>query len=126
MNFVIVCKASELLEKLKELANPEIKLVLKWELLSINSILILSKRKENVNMDLQDRYNELDEIVMRLDSLIDEITDKDYIEMLQDIMYRAKEELNELEPKLAEQYESEERELEREYWREAIWLHLKI
>ena len=71
-------------------------------------------------MDLQDRYNELDEIVMRLDSLIDDITDKDYIEMLQDTMYRAKEELDELEPKLTEQYESEERELENQYWREVI------
>ena len=71
-------------------------------------------------MDLQDRYDELDEIVMRLDSLIDDITDKDFIEELRDTMYRAKEELDELEPKLAEQYESEERELEMEYRRAVI------
>ena len=69
-------------------------------------------------MDLEDRYNELDDIVSTIDTLINNLTGcKEYIEELQDTMYRAKEELDELEPKLAEQYEREEKELENEYIR---------
>lgn len=71
-------------------------------------------------MDLQDRYNELDEIVCRLDSLINDITDKDYIEELQDTLYKAKNELDELEPKIAEQYANEEQELQAEYIRSVM------
>ena len=69
-------------------------------------------------MDLQDKYDDLDEIVSTINTLINNLTGcKEYIEELQDTMYKAQEELDEIEPKLAEQYEREERELENEYIR---------
>lgn len=58
-------------------------------------------------MELQDRYDELEKIIMTLDSLIDDVTDSDYKEDLKDIKYKAQDELDELEPKLHEEYDKE-------------------
>ena len=71
-------------------------------------------------MDLQERYDELDNIIQTLDTLIEDITDKYYIDQLRETMYEAQNELNEIEPKLQEQYNREERELENEYWRSVV------
>ena len=49
--------------------------------------------------DLQERYDELDNIEITLRVLIDEITDEKYKEIFQELMYDA-----------------EDREREREYW----------
>lgn len=71
-------------------------------------------------MDLQDRYDELDNIENSIRLLIDEITDRDYIEQLQEIMYQAQKEKEEIEPRLQEEYNKEEREMKYLYERSAI------
>lgn len=71
-------------------------------------------------MDLQERYDELDNIDRSLDVLIDDITDKYFIDALNEIRYEAQNEMKEIEPKLQEQYDREEQELENEYWRSVI------
>ena len=40
-------------------------------------------------MDLQERFDELDNIVRTLDSLINDIKDKEYIDMLNEIKFEA-------------------------------------
>lgn len=72
-------------------------------------------------MDLQDRYDELDNIITTLDSLIDEITDRDYIEQLREIKWQAESELEEVSKDLREEYDREEQEMEYEYERLKIW-----
>ena len=67
-------------------------------------------------MDLQERYDELDTIIRRLDNLIDDITDRDYIAQLQETKYQAEDELKEVQALLQEQYDREEREQENQYW----------
>ncbi len=71
-------------------------------------------------MDYQDRYDELDNIVRSIDILIDEITDKDYIERLNEIKYEAQNEKDEISEKLEEEKEREERQQECDYLKEAI------
>lgn len=71
-------------------------------------------------MNLQDRYDELDLIIREIDYILDEITDKNYKEQLELIKFDAQDELEELEPKLQEMYEKEEKQQGSEYWREAI------
>ena len=68
-------------------------------------------------MDLQDRYDELDNIITSLDSLIDEITDRDYIDQLREIKWQAENELEEVSKGLREEYDREEREMEYQYER---------
>ncbi len=62
-------------------------------------------------MDLQRKYDELDNIVSSIDLLIDEITDKNYIDTLNEIKYQAQDELAEVWEKLQKQYEKEEEEM---------------
>ena len=71
-------------------------------------------------MDLQDRYDELDNIESKLRNLIDETSDISYIEPLRELMYQAQNEKSEVGERLQKQYEREEAEQERMYWREAI------
>lgn len=72
-------------------------------------------------MHLQDLYDELDNIVRTLDELIGDIKYcKDYSDELKDTLYRAMNDLEEIEPRLQEQYDREEQELENQYWKEAI------
>lgn len=59
-------------------------------------------------MNLQDRFDELDNIENTLRILIDEITDKNYKKQFQEIMNEAQTEKEELEPQLQEEYEQEE------------------
>lgn len=67
-------------------------------------------------MSLQEIFDELDNIVRTLDVLIDEITDKYYIDVLQDTKWEAENELEEVARKLDQEDKQEEREQEREYW----------
>lgn len=71
-------------------------------------------------MDDQDKYDELDNIVITLDELIDEISDKEYIELLREIKHQAENELTEVEERLKEIREKEYKEMEREYERSVL------
>ena len=56
-------------------------------------------------MEKQDRYDELDNIVSTLNVLVNDITDKYYIDMLNDLKYQAQKEMEDLEKELeVEQY----------------------
>lgn len=66
-------------------------------------------------MDLQDRYDELDNIENAIRSLIDEIVDRNYIEQLQEIMFQVQNEKEKIEPKLQEIYDKEEQEMNYQY-----------
>lgn len=71
-------------------------------------------------MDLQDRFDELDDIVRTLDELIERISDKNYIEQLRETLYEAINELEEIQPRLEEQYANEEQEMQAEYVRSVL------
>jgi hypothetical protein len=66
-------------------------------------------------MDIQEKYDELDNIESTLRILIDEITDRDYIEQLQETMFQAQNEKEELEEQLQDQYDREERQQNYKY-----------
>ena len=76
--------------------------------------------KKGEVMDYQDRYDELDNIVRTLDILVDDINDKYYIDLINDIKYEAENELEEVAEKLEEEQKREERQLEYEYERSVI------
>lgn len=71
-------------------------------------------------MDTQDRYDELDNIVRTLDILADDINDKYYIDLINDIKFEAENELEEVSEKLEEEQRREERQQEYDYERSAI------
>lgn len=71
-------------------------------------------------MDYQDKYDELDNIVNTLGTLIDEISDRNYIDALNEIAYEANNELREVEEKLQEQRDREYAEQENQYWKGVI------
>ena len=70
--------------------------------------------------DIQDRFDELDNIVRTLDILVDDINDKYYIDLINDIKFEAENELEEVAEKLEEEQRREERQQEKDYWKEAI------
>lgn len=71
-------------------------------------------------MDLQERFDELDNIVSTLRVLRDEITDKDYIEQLDLIKYQAMNEMDEINNQLEEEYDKEQKEMDRQFINERI------
>lgn len=71
-------------------------------------------------MDYQDKYDELDNIITSLDILIDEISDKEYKDRLNEIKFDAQNEKEEVSEKLEEERRREEMQQERDYWKEAI------
>lgn len=71
-------------------------------------------------MDLQERYDELDEIVSSINLLIENITDEDYIDSLQEIKFDAQSELEEIEEELQKEQEAEEREMNYQFERERL------
>lgn len=66
-------------------------------------------------MDLYERANDLQEIIDSLKYLVDEIHDKEYIDMFNEIRFEAEDELNEIEEELYKIEDEEQKELEREY-----------
>ena len=76
--------------------------------------------KKGEVMDTQDRYDELDNIVRTLDILVDDINDKYYIDLINDIKFEAENELQEVAEKLEEEQKREERQLEHEYERSVV------
>ena len=71
-------------------------------------------------MDYEDRYDELDNIVRTLDILVDDINDKYYIDLINDVKFEAENELEEVAEKLQGEQRREERQQEKDYWEEAI------
>ena len=71
-------------------------------------------------MNLQEKYDELDNIIITLENLIDDISDKDYKDELRETLYRAMDEKEEIEPELQEMYDAEEREMNYEFERSRI------
>lgn len=67
-------------------------------------------------MSLQDRFDELDSIVMTLDVLLQDVRDKEYYDDLMQIKIKAESEKDELEEQLIKEQEAEEKEQLREYW----------
>lgn len=66
-------------------------------------------------MNYQDRYDELENIVNTLEILVDEITDKYYIDMLNQLRFEAQDELEEVSERLYKEENLEQRELENEF-----------
>jgi hypothetical protein len=71
-------------------------------------------------MNYQDRYDELENIDNTLGMLVDEITDKYYIDMLNQLRFEAQDELKEVSERLYKEENSEQRELENEFNRGRI------
>ena len=71
-------------------------------------------------MNLQEVYDDLDNIISTLDVLINEISQKDYIEELELIKYRAMSEKEDVEVELQKEYDREEEEMERQFDSERI------
>ena len=71
-------------------------------------------------MNTQDRYDELDNIVRTLDILVDDINDKYYIDLINDIKFEAENELQEVSEKLEEEQKREEMQMNYEYERSVI------
>ena len=70
--------------------------------------------------ELRNKYDELDNIISSLNSLMDDLTDKNYIEQLELIKFEAQNELDEIEPQIQKLEEEEEREINRECERSKI------
>lgn len=66
-------------------------------------------------MDNQERYDELDNIVRSIDEILSDIRDRYYIDMLNEIKFEAKNQLEEVQEKLQEELEIEEREMNRQF-----------
>lgn len=71
-------------------------------------------------MELQDRYDELDNLISSLNSLMDELTDKNYIEQLELIKYEAQNEFEEVSEQLSAKQEREYAEMNYQYERSVI------
>lgn len=71
-------------------------------------------------MDIQERYDELDNIISSLNLLIDEITDRDYIDQLREIKYQAENEIEEVEKQLRAEQEKEYKGINYQYERSVI------
>lgn len=72
-------------------------------------------------MDLQDKYDELDDIISTIELLERRITYyKDFKEVLVELKYEVENELEEIEPELQEMYDREEREMNYQYERSVL------
>ena len=71
-------------------------------------------------MELQDRYDELDNLISSLNSLMDDLTDKNYIEQLELIKFEAQNEFEEVSEQLSAEQEREYAEMNYQYERSVI------
>ena len=80
--------------------------------------------QEGGKMDLQSRYDDLDNLIRNIDNAIDEVEDKkymkDYIDDLNYIKYDLENELEEVAEKLEEEQKREEIQMNYEYERSVI------
>lgn len=71
-------------------------------------------------MDILDRCNELEEMIDKLNELLDTVQSKDIKGDIEDLIGKYYGEYKELDEQLTEQEEEDNKYLEREYWRDAI------
>ena len=71
-------------------------------------------------MDLNDKYEELSELVARIEDLINKIEDVTYIEQLNGIKGEVQAELDKVSEQLEEQQEAEDREMNIEFERSRL------
>lgn len=71
-------------------------------------------------MNYQDKYDELDNIISSIDILVDEISNKDYKDRLNEIKFDAQNEKEEVGEKLEKEREEEEKQQALEYERSVL------
>lgn len=71
-------------------------------------------------MELQDRYDELDNIILGIDDIVENIKDKYYIDMLNDLKFEAQTEQEEIEERLRKEHQKEEYQMNYEFERSRI------
>ena len=71
-------------------------------------------------MDLQERYDDLENLISTLEVLELEIKQEDILEDIRILRYSYEDEKEELEAKIAEEHEKEEREMDYQYERNVI------
>lgn len=65
---------------------------------------------------MEDRYYQLDNLILSLETLESETTEKDILEDIQALKFQYIDERDELEKRVSEMEEKEQRDLENEYW----------
>lgn len=65
---------------------------------------------------MEDRYYQLDNLILSLDTLESETTEKDILEDIQALKFQYIDERDELEKRVSEMEAKEQRDLENEYW----------
>ncbi len=71
-------------------------------------------------MDILDRCNELEEMIDKLNELLDTVQSKDIKGDIEDLIGKYYGEYKELDEQLTKQEEEDSKYLESEYWRNAI------
>ena len=71
-------------------------------------------------MDILDRCNELEEMIDKLNELLDTVQSKDIKGDIEDLIGKYYGEYKELDEELTKQEEEDSKYLESEYWRNAI------
>lgn len=71
-------------------------------------------------MDILDRCNELEEMIDKLNELLDTVQSKDIKGDIEDLIGKYYGEYKELDEQLTKQEEKDSKYLESEYWRNAI------
>ena len=65
---------------------------------------------------IEERYYQLDNLILSLETLESETTEKDILEDIQALKFQYTDERDELEKRVSEMEAEEQRELENEYW----------
>lgn len=65
---------------------------------------------------MKERYYQLDNLILSLDTLESETTEKDILEDIQALKFQYIDERDELEKRVSEMEAKEQRNLENEYW----------
>lgn len=65
---------------------------------------------------MEERYYQLDNLILSLDTLESETTEKDILEDIQALKFQYIDERDELEKRVSEMEAKEQRNLEKEYW----------
>lgn len=65
---------------------------------------------------MEDRYYQLDNLILSLETLESETTEKDILEDIQALKFQYIDERDELEKRVSKMEEKEQRDLENEYW----------
>lgn len=76
-------------------------------------------KKDRV-MELQERYDELDNIVLTIRILVEDITDKEYIEQLEIIQLQAQEEIETIEQQLQKECDEVNKYQINEYFKSVL------